>query len=215
MAFVSLGNWQSRRADEKRSLGLALEQALKSPPVELSAGPLEAAPLIHHRVAARGRFVGERTVLLDNKLRRGQPGYEVVTPLKLGPSSWHVLVNRGWIAAPRSRESLPKVRTPLEEVRVEGIALERVPHVLQAGDPAPGPLRQNLDIGAFAAEAGLSLEPFVIEQHSQIDDGLLRDWPRADLGLEKHESYALQWYSLAGLAIVLGALFSFRRVAAL
>lgn len=211
-AFVALGNWQSRRADEKRALGLAFEQAAKSPPIELPAGPVDATSLAHKRVAAHGRFVAERTVLLDNKLRRGRPGYEVVTPLRLGDSPWHVLVNRGWIAAPALREALPKVRTPAAELRVEGNALERLPHALEAARTPAGAVRQNLEIDAYAAETGLRLEPLVIEQHTETDDGLERDWPRADLGVEMHESYALQWYSLAALAVVLGAVFSFRRV---
>jgi cytochrome oxidase assembly protein ShyY1 len=58
------------------------------------------------------------------------------------------------------------------------------------------------------------LQPIVIEQHSAAADGLVRDWPRPDTGIEKHESYALQWYSLAGLAVVLFIVLSFRRAAA-
>jgi cytochrome oxidase assembly protein ShyY1 len=54
----------------------------------------------------------------------------------------------------------------------------------------------------------------ILEQHSPAPDGLLREWPRPDLGVEKHESYALQWYSLAGLAVVLFVVLSFRRAAA-
>ena len=54
----------------------------------------------------------------------------------------------------------------------------------------------------------------MIEQHSSALDGLLREWPRPDTGIEKHEAYALQWYSLAGLAVVLFVVLSFRRVAA-
>ena len=72
-------------------------------------------------------------------------------------------------------------------------------------------MRQSLDIAAFAAETGLALEPRVIEQHSAADDGLLREWPRPDAGVEMHESYAMQWYSLAGLALALALVFSFRR----
>jgi cytochrome oxidase assembly protein ShyY1 len=54
----------------------------------------------------------------------------------------------------------------------------------------------------------------VIEQHSPAPDGLTRDWPRPDAGIEKHESYALQWYSLAALAVVLFVALSFRRAGA-
>ncbi len=213
VAFVLLGNWQARRAEAKRTLGAELERSLKSPPADLST-VIDASSLIHKRVLARGRFVAERTVLLDNKLRRGRPGYEVVTPLALAGSEWHVLVNRGWIAAPGSRETLPDVRTSSGELTVVGIALERLPHALQAGTPSTGTVRQNLDLGAFAAETGLRLQPLVIEQHSDTGDGLVRDWPRPDLGIERHESYALQWYLFAGLALVLLAVLSIRRVGA-
>ena len=211
-AFVLLGNWQTRRAEQKRALGVELERSLKSLPIEVRPG-VDAHTLIQKRVAASGRFVAGRTVLLDNKLRQGRPGYEVITPLALAGSDAYVLVNRGWVAAGSSRQQLPDVRTPASEVRLDGIALERLPHALEAG-ASSGRVRQNLDIDAYAAETGLKLLPLVIEQHSDSGDGLLRDWPAPDLGIEKHESYALQWYLFAGLAVVLLIVLSFRRGAA-
>lgn len=183
-AGIAAGNWQSRRADEKR------------------------APL--PRVAVEGEFVPRHTVYLDNRTRRGRAGYEVVTPLKLRGSSAHVLVNRGWIEAGRTRDALPEVRTPAGEVRVEGIALERLPRVLVVAD-AKGKVRQALEIEAYAAETGLQLEPRVIEQHSDSGDGLARDWPPRAAGAEKHDGYALQWYSLAALAVILVVVLSFRK----
>ena len=209
VAFVLLGNWQARRADEKRALGEAFDQALRSPPIMLTPDA-SVAGLLHKHVAARGRLVGGHTVFLDNKLRGGRPGYEVVTPLHLAGSDAHVLVDRGWIAAPPSRASLPEVRTPAGELEIGGIVLDRLPHALEAGVASPGKVRQNLDIAAFAAETKLRLEPLVIEQHSETPDGLARDWPRPDFGIEKHESYSLQWYSFAALAIVLLIVLSFR-----
>jgi surfeit locus 1 family protein len=211
-AFVSLGHWQGRRADEKRALGLALEQAAKAAPVALD-GNVDAKALVQKRVSARGTFLAHQTVLLDNKLRRGRPGYEVVTPMRLAGSDAHVLVNRGWIAAPPTRDVLPAIRTSAREQTVDGIALERLPHALQTGTPSRSRVRQNLVVADYAAETGLRLLPVVLEQHSPADDGLLRDWPRPDLGIEKHESYSLQWYSLAALAVVLAVVLSFRRVA--
>jgi surfeit locus 1 family protein len=144
-------------------------------------------------------------------VRNHRPGYEVVTPLRLDGE--HVLVMRGWIEAGRTREALPAVRTPPGEVHVEGIALERLPRVLPMEKAASATVRQSLDIGEFAAQTGLKLRPFFLEQHSPADDGLLRDWPRADAGAEKHQSYSLQWYSFAALSVVLLIVLSFRRVA--
>jgi len=187
-AFIALGNWQTRRADEKRALGARLET-----------------------VSVSGSFVPKYSVMLDNKLRHGKAGYEVVTPLRLAGTDLHVLVNRGWVQAPPTRDVLPEVRTPSGEVRVEGVALERFPRLLNMEKNEKGKVRQSLELQSFSAETGLRLQPRVIEQHSPADDGLLREWPRPDAGIEKHESYALQWYSLAVLAVIMGLVFSFRK----
>jgi len=210
-AGIALGNWQARRADEKRALGAERDQAMKSAPIELNSGQVDFSGALHRRVAARGEFVAARTVLLDNKLRGGRPGYEVLTPLRLAGSSRHVLVNRGWIAAGPSRQALPEPTTPAGEVRIEGVALERLPHALQAGAERGGRVRQNLDLGAFATETGLQFEPLVIEQHAGPEDGLLREWSRPDSGAEKNAAYSLQWYSLAALAVVIALALSFRK----
>src|SRR5688572_12860713 len=191
VAFIALGQWQAHRAQEKRELGVRVE-----------------------RIVVHGHFAPRHTVYLDNKLRQGRAGYEVVTPLSLSGGAIHVLVNRGWVAAPPARERLPEVRTPAGPVRVEGVLKDRLPQALEIGKPPAGKVRQNLDVAGYARETGLRIEPMVIEQHSALDDGLLREWPRADAGVERHESYSLQWYSLAVLAAALGVVFSFRRVAA-
>ena len=181
-------------------------------PIELASGGIDRQAVVSRKVAARGRFDDAHTVFLDNKLRRGRPGYEVVTPLRMDGT--HVLVNRGWVAAGRRREELPQVPVPSGVVRVEGLALAHLPRALAAGPEPGGKVRQNLEIDAFAKQTGLRLQPIVIEQHSPADDGLLREWPRPDAGVEKHASYALQWYSLAVLAVILLIALSIRRVAA-
>ncbi len=211
-AGIALGNWQARRAEEKRALGAQLAQAMGAAPIQISSGPLQPESVVMRKVAARGRFDDAHTVFLDNKLRQGQPGYEVVTPLRLDGA--HVLVNRGWVAAGRTRESLPEVPAPRDVIRVEGLALAHLPRALSAGAAPTGKLRQNVEVEAFARETGLRLLPIVIEQYSPADDGLLREWPRPDTGVQKHESYALQWYSLALLAVVLLVVLSVRRVGA-
>jgi surfeit locus 1 family protein len=209
-AGIALGHWQAGRAAEKRAYGAELAKNLHDRPLEIPREPVAAPAYLMKRVAAHGRFVDEHTVYLDNKLRRGRLGYEVVTPLRL--DGMHVLVNRGWVEAGRTREALPAVPTPRHEVRVEGLALARLPRVLEPGPRAAGRVRPSLDLAAFETETGLRLQPLVIEQHSPANDGLLREWPRPDTGIEKHEAYALQWYALAGLAVVLFIVFSFRRV---
>ncbi|MEO8143666.1 MAG: SURF1 family protein [Betaproteobacteria bacterium] len=178
-AGIALGNWQSDRAAQKRAAGLV------------------------EQVALQGEFEPGYGVLLDNKIHRGTPGYHVVQPLRLADGKY-VLVNRGWAPAGRTRDQLPEIRTPAGKVELSGVRLQRF---AQSYEPTPGKpegkVWQNVTLARHAAWSGLALEPYVIEQHSALDDGLLRDWPRADAGVETHESYALQWYSLAALSIIL------------
>ena len=207
-AGIALGQWQARRAQEKLVLGRQFDAMLEAPAVEISAASSKG--VVGRHVAARGVFDAAHAVFLDNKIRRGRVGYELVVPLRLD-SGVCVLVNRGWIAAGPTREALPEPGLPAGEVRIDGLALAHLPHALETGAPASGKLRQNLDVGAYGAESGLSLLPFVIEEHHGPGAALARDWPRPDAGAERNQAYALQWYSLAGLAVVLAAVFSFKR----
>lgn len=187
-AFIALGNWQAGKAADKR-----------------------AAAVAEKRLALRGEFLERYTVLLDNKVFRGRVGYHVVQPLRLADGR-HVLVNRGWVAAPAHREQLPQLRTPPGVHEIEGRVLDRFPHAYDAGDaPPPGRVWQNVELTTFAAWSGLRLEPYVLEQHSPFPDGLTRNWPPPDSGADKNESYALQWYTFAALAGVLFLVLSVRR----
>lgn len=212
-AGIALGNWQSRRGDEKLALARQFDRSLAAPAITLPATPIAAEELVHQHVAAAGAFIAERTVFLDNRNRGGKPGYEVVTPLRLS-ASMGVLVERGWVERRLIEKGGPdEVRTPPGNVRIEGIALERLPHAFApAGAPQTGRIRQNVEISDYAREIGLALQPVVIQQRSDDGDGLVRDWPRPDFGVDTHRAYALQWYALAALAAVLGIVFSFRRV---
>jgi surfeit locus 1 family protein len=207
---ISLGNWQTRRAQEKLELGRRLDEGARGPALSVPSLRLDASALERRRVSARGRFVTRATLFLDNKVLHGAAGYHVLTPLKLeGRAELHVLVNRGWIAA-GERSMLPAVPTPENAQTIEGIAVTPSRRFVElAPEAASGSLRQNLV--PEREEKRLGLQPFVIEQTSDAQDGLVRDWERPDAGIERHRGYALQWYSFAALAAILYVVLSFKR----
>ncbi|MCL4185281.1 MAG: SURF1 family protein [Burkholderiaceae bacterium] len=212
IATVSLGNWQMRRADEKRALHAQREAADHDAPVQLSGGDIDPATLIGRRVVARGQFVPRWTVFVDNRTHKGIAGFHVLSPLRITGSDRHVLVLRGWIARdPHDRARLPALHTPSGEVEVEGRAEHDLERVLELGSTAPpGPqdrLWQNADVAAFARWSGLAMQPLLLRQTSAPrvgqagrDDGLVREWPDPGSGVDKHLGYAFQWYALAVLA---------------
>lgn len=209
-AFIALGNWQGRRAEQKRVLQAHFDAAFNGPALQLPDSVVRPADYVLRRVAARGKFLAKYTVLLEDKLYHGRVGYQVITPLCLGSAKICVLVNRGWTPAVAHR-AVPAIHTPGGRLRIDGLALARFPRAL---DPSHGKyagrLWINVGVKQFEAWSGLRLQPIVIEQLSRDDDGLIRDWPRPDAHVTMNESYQMQWYSFAGLAVILFLALSFR-----
>ncbi len=188
-AGIALGNWQSDRAAYKRATAAA------QVPLKL-----------------RGELLARHTLYLQNRPHHGKPGYYVVQPLRQA-NGRSVLVLRGWSAV----NALPPA--PRGEVILEGVRREGLPRVYEAGtERGTGNVRQNMTLDEYAAWSGLALEPYVIEQRSGLvvtqppapPDSLLRDWPRTESGSEKNDAYALQWYALAALSLILFAILNFK-----
>jgi surfeit locus 1 family protein len=210
--FVALGNWQSRRSEEKLAAQRSADALAAAAPVRLPGTLVAASEYAGRRVVIVGEYVPAHTVLIDNRVHRGVAGYHVVTPLRIEGGPLHVLVNRGWVAAGPRRDRLPDVGAPVGSQRIEGLAVapSRPPYEL-APDDAPGPVRQHLDLDHVAAVSGLRLQPIVVQQTGAATDGLVRAWTRPDAGVNTHRAYAVQWYGLAILTAVVYVAVGFKR----
>lgn len=209
---LALGLWQTRRAGEKESLQVMLDARAAEPRMTLSPAPAGPDAIAFRRVAARGEYVERFGILLDNKVHRGRVGYQVVTPLRIAGGDLHVLVNRGWIAAGRTRDDVPKVPVPPGPQTVEGIAIVPGARVYELGVDSPrNAVWQHLLLDRYRAWSGLELQPFVIQQTNDAGDRLVREWDRPDSGADRHRSYSLQWFSLAILAVVLYVVLNLKR----
>jgi surfeit locus 1 family protein len=74
---------------------------------------------------------------------------------------------------------------------------------LAGGKPPPGNVWQNLDPARFAAATGVAVLPIVVLQDARDapGDGLARNWPAPDAGVDMHRSYMLQWLAFAALTL--------------
>jgi cytochrome oxidase assembly protein ShyY1 len=211
---IALGNWQRHRADEKSAAAALAAAAARQAPLDLAAAGSDVGAALYRIVHGSGEYDATHAVFIDNKVRGGRPGYEVVTPFRLAPGKRYVLVDRGWVAQGPTRQQLPSVQTPAGVVEIKGRATLPPKRYLELeADTGTGALRQNLDIERIAASSGLALLPFVVEQTDPVNppDDLLREWSPPDFGIERHLSYMVQWYSLATLTIVLWLALNWRR----
>ena len=209
--FVALGNWQSRRAEEKLAQQALLDARTAAAPVRLPAALVAASDYAGRRVIVRGEYAAKHTVLIDNRIHKGVAGYHVVTPLRIDGGELCVLVNRGWVAVGPRRDALPKIVTPAGPESIEGIAVAPSGRAYElAPDSTSGPVRQHLVIERIAAETGLRLQPLVVQQTSDTTDGLVRAWEGPDAGVNTHRAYAQQWYALALLTAAAYVVLGFR-----
>jgi cytochrome oxidase assembly protein ShyY1 len=212
---IALGSWQTRRGDEKAALQAQLDVAEAMAPVHVGSKNdfSQVSVQLPRRVRMQGELLPERTVFIDNRSLNGIAGFQVVTPLQL-PDGASVLVNRGWIARDaRDPALMPRVASPAGRVEIEGLAVARVPRLLELAPPpslrVPG-IWPNLEPDDYARTTGLAVARFIVQQTNSSADNLQRTWARPASGVEKHRGYALQWYGLAALSACLTVFFGAR-----
>lgn len=121
-----LGTWQVQRLDWKTKTIAKFEDRLVRPPLPLPprVDPDAISDFDYRRVYATGRYRHDKEMLVGPRIREGEDGFIVVTPLERGDGQSTVLVNRGWI----SRKLLDQKDRPHgvsnEEVTVEGLLRE-------------------------------------------------------------------------------------------
>ncbi|WP_413457943.1 SURF1 family protein [Herbaspirillum huttiense] len=212
-AGIALGQWQTHRAEEK----LALQQRMQARGGEapLSGLPGDASDAEFRHIRLRGHYLAQWTLFLENRPYNGVVGFHVLTLFQPEGSGPAVVVARGW--APRDaadRTRVPQVAPPSGITEVEGLLRRDAGNVLQLGTadaPRPQAILQNLDVPALAKASGVPLAPLVIEQGGTAADTLVRDWPAPSLGIDRHRGYAVQWYALAGMALLFFIVTGFKR----
>lgn len=209
---ASLGRWQLGRAQLKLDLQASIEARGAQPaldtPAVLAVASTEA--LLHRQAQLQGQWVAAATVWLENRPMAGRSGFIVVTPLRLEGSERTVLVQRGWVPRDfQDRTRLPALDTPQGMVQVRGRLAPPPSRLFEPGAAAPGPIRQNIELAAYARETGLALLDLSLLQTGDAGDGLLRDWPRFAADVSKHHGYAFQWFGLCALTGLLYVWFQF------
>ena len=203
---ANLGAWQLRRAAQKIALQDALETRAKLSALtasELARTAEQVEPQHYRPVQLRGQWLQQRSVFLENRQMNGRVGFYLVTPLQLEGRPEVVLVQRGWVPRDlRDRTLLPAIATPVGTVDVDGHIAPPPARLYEFAPSTAGLIRQNLDLGEFARETGLPLAPVSVLQAefaSNAGDGLLRQWPRPAVDVQKHYGYAFQWFALGAL----------------
>jgi len=215
--LVNLGFWQLGRAEEKRALQREMLARQELPAMALAqvqprTGTLseaQASQLENLRVSVSGRYWNEASFLVAFQFFQGAPGFELVTPFLVNGSEETLLVSRGWIAPGPGDDGLPFV----EPVEGEQILTGQL-HVPAAVvgitqvEGAAWPLRlRRMDVSRAAEVLDRPVLPWVLRLSADSAGVLARHWPAVTVSTRSNIQYALQWFALALLVLLVSLAF--------
>ncbi|SFO01389.1 SURF1 family protein [Mycetocola miduiensis] len=207
---VLLSNWQVSRLEEKRLENSRVLQNYENAPIPLDEALATPESWEDNRewtpVSVTGSYLVDEQVLVRNRPRNGQPGFEVLTPLQLSNGSVFI-VDRGWLPTGNAQD-LPDVvpAPPTGDVTVTARLKPGEP-ALQGRSAAEGQMAtvelaqfdDRLDAPVYTGAYGLMAS----ETPAPAEDRPLPAFkPELDEG--SHLSYALQWivFGLLGFAFL-------------
>ena len=210
--MVFLGFWQLSRGQEKQALLQSYAERRAAQPLSVAQLAAVADPAFR-RVQLRGEFDAGHSVLLDNRMRDGKAGVELLQPFHDQASGQWLLLNRGWLPWP-DRRTPPAFTTPDQPLNINAWVYVAPGETFQLhADPAaaqwprlltalhPQALWAELERSGFAFELRAEAGPATYETQ----------WPVVAMGPEKHMGYAVQWFALAIALVLLYLYFGWRQ----
>ncbi|MDC0372843.1 SURF1 family protein [Candidatus Pelagibacter ubique] len=185
--FLALGSWQIIRLNWKLELINQIETSLKDIPVNLSNSKHKN----YLRIKTRGSIDFEKQIYLYNLNEKGEPGFEVINPLKVGNNNY--LLNRGWIPFNKKEDETINV---IDENYINGVLRKQIkPNMFKPENDLSENYWFTLDRDDIFKFTGKNFSPYVIYLSGN------NEFPKpksitANIS-NNHKKYALTWFSLA------------------
>jgi len=199
LVALALGTWQVQRLHWKEGLIAERTAQLTATPVPLPANPPPEDPALDfRRVTVTGTFLHDKELYLAARSLRGNPGYDVVTPLRRDDGRV-VLVDRGWVPPERK---MPDKRAEGQvggRVSIDGIARTRFRKgYFQPDNDVAKNVWFWIDLGAMGRATGVEPLPVLIEAGADTTPGGTPKGGQTRIDLvNNHLSYVVTWYSVA------------------
>ena len=203
---IQLGFWQLSRAEEKRQLLAAHEARMQADYVVLNSLSVSQDQQ-NRRVRGEGQYDNNRVLLLDNRVRKGRPGYEVITLFQT-KNGEKLLVNRGWVQAALDRKILPDIDHVNDRVELRGYLYRSPGKQIMLGEDRwqqdkPLQIVQNAAPDYAAERLGERFYPYHLRLDEASPGALRTGWTIVNVMPSKHTGYAVQWFLIATLLVVM------------
>lgn len=211
LILIGLGTWQLDRRVWKSQVIETRVQHITAPAMTfLDIGDVDAAE--YRPVRLTGRYRAGDSIKLLSRTRAGKPGFHIVTPFEIDGAARVVLVDRGWVPIDRDPDI---AAVPDGLIDIEGFVrrFETPNRFTPDNDPAAGDWFY-LDGDQLASALKLdAVAPFYV----QLAPGAASPgaYPQGDVPnvalRNPHLQYAITWYALALVLLVIYVIFHARR----
>lgn len=208
--LCALGTWQLQRAEWKKNIITQLETEYAKDPMKYR---LEFDDLKNTAIQSgniRGQFNYDKQILVGPKKIEDDIGYDVLIPMELTKGG-HVLVNMGWVKGEKREEI--KTPSPRGYIVVRGISRKPEWNSFTPNNSPANNVWTKLDIDQIAKAKTLEkVAPVIfyaksasltLKEFKMLEDGW---FPR-----NKHMQYALFWFSMAGVLIIIFGLYIYKK----
>jgi surfeit locus 1 family protein len=212
--LLGLGSWQVDRLIWKQDLIESRQAQAEMPPIAVPTDTVLDPELGFRAAYAEGRFLNDQEKYLMARTRRGNVGFQVITPLEQEDGRV-IMVNRGWVPTD-NRDPATRPESLIEgPVKVTGFL--RLPAEKHWAQPENDPLKNQwfyVDVDHMAEDTGAELaSPYYLELDETPVPGGLPIGGQAKVSLpNNHLEYAITWYSLALTLIVIFVMYHRRPV---
>ncbi len=199
--FIRLGFWQLSRLHERRARNAAIADRQHGAPVPFLSLPHDTGAAHYRPALVEGRYDYDHELVLTARTRRGAPGVELLTPVRLAGRDTAVVVNRGWVYSPDGATMERARWRERDSARVSGFVELFVPDV---GSPTSGRdprVIRHATMAEVAAKVPYPVAPYylVATGDTVLTHPARRELPALDDG--PHRSYAIQWFCFAAIAV--------------
>lgn len=207
--LCALGTWQVQRMHWKSDL---LEKLTSEYSKDAGQINLELSDFQKKDVYIRGSITGEyhndKSFLLGPRMRDGKAGFHIIVPFLMAGQNKYILVNRGWVPRPEDMDKGAVMDEPLGTVKIVGMVRE--PQGSNMFTPSNQPLKAqwySLDFKAVESFSGLSvIGPSIFYAEGPVR-AQIYPYPHDNkITLNNnHAQYAIFWYTMAFVLLVIYA----------
>ncbi|ACJ31453.1 Transmembrane cytochrome oxidase complex biogenesis factor transmembrane protein, putative [Shewanella piezotolerans WP3] len=212
MVFGSL-NGRSRNSNGQAALSQRQNASVLS--YEQLLAKLGDDNLTGYKLSTQVAPILQQVFLLDNQTVNGRVGYLAYQAFEVSPDKPWLLVELGFEAGSVDRSILPNVAALTSPLQLSGRVYQKQMNPMSSELMAEtgSPIRiQNLNIEQLAQLIKKPLAPVVLQPNNIPDDSRVHPWQPIPLSSQKHQGYAVQWFSMAGVFGVIMLFLFFRKL---